>query len=89
MVKKFNNNESIKFNLKELKMKKLVLGLSLILIVLISGNAFAHVKTLYSDKGITTYCVDGLKFAVAGGESIIQVMENVDNHAVPKSCSMK
>ena len=48
-------------------MKKLVLGLSLILIVLISGNAFAHVKTLYSDKGITTYCVDGLKFAVAGG----------------------
>lgn len=89
MVKKFNNNESIKFNLKELKMKKLVLGLSLILIVLISGNAFAHVKTLYSDKGITTYCVDGLKFAVAGGESIVQVMENADNHAVPKSCSMK
>ena len=87
MVKKFNNNESIKFNLKELKMKKLVLGL--ILIILISGNAFAHVKTLYSDKGITTYCVDGLKFAVAGGESIVQIMENVDNHAVPKSCSMK
>ena len=87
MVKKFNNNESIKFNLKELKMKKLVLGL--ILIILISGNAFAHVKTLYSDKGITTYCVDGLKFAVAGGESIVQVMENIDNHAVPKSCSMK
>ena len=70
-------------------MKKLGLGLSLILIILLSGNAFAHVKTLYSDKGITTYCVDGLKFAVAGGEGIVQVMENVDNHAVPKSCSMK
>ena len=44
---------------------------------------------LYSDKGITTYCVDGLKFAVAGGVSIVQVMENVENHAVPKNCSMK
>ena len=72
-------------------MKKLGLGLglSLILIILLSGNAFAHVKILYSDKDITTYCVDGLKFAVAGGESIVQVMENIDNHAVPKSCSMK
>ena len=48
-----------------------------------------YLKTLYSDKGITTYCVDGLKFAVAGGVSIVQVMENVENHAVPKSCSMK
>ena len=57
--------------------------------VFFSSNVYAHVKTLYSDKGITTYCVDGLKFAVAGGESIVQVMENVDNHAVPKSCSMK
>jgi len=68
-------------------MKKLVLGL--VLIILISGNAFGHVKTLYSDKGVTTYCVDGLKFAVAGGESIVQVMENIENHAVPQSCSMK
>ena len=57
--------------------------------VFFSSNVYAHVKTLYSDKGITTYCVDGLKFAVAGGVSIVQVMENVENHAVPKSCSMK
>ena len=28
-------------------------------------------------------------FSVAGGVSIIQVMENIENHAVPKSCSMK
>lgn len=33
--------------------------------------------------------VDGMKFAVAGGVSIVQVMENIENHAVPKSCSMK
>ena len=69
-------------------MKKLVL-LAIILTSFLSTNVYAHVKTLYSDKGITTYCVDGLKFAVAGEESIIQVMENVENHAVPKSCSMK
>ena len=72
-------------------MKKLVL-LAIILTILtsfLSTNVYAHVKTLYSDKGITTYCVDGLKFAVAGGVSIVQVMENVENHAVPKSCSMK
>ena len=69
-------------------MKKLVL-LAIILTSLLSTNVYAHVKTLYSDKGITTYCVDGLKFAVAGGVSIVQVMENVENHAVPKSCSMK
>ncbi|MDG2413859.1 MAG: hypothetical protein P8L99_04700 [Hyphomicrobiales bacterium] len=69
-------------------MKKLAL-LTLILTSFLSTNVYAHVKTLYSDKGITTYCVDGLKFAVAGGVSIVQVMENVENHAVPKSCSMK
>ena len=69
-------------------MKKLVL-LAIILTSFLSTNAYAHVKMLYSDKGITTYCVDGLKFAVAGGVSIVQVMENVENHAVPKSCSMK
>ena len=69
-------------------MKKLAL-LTLILISFLSTNVYAHVKTLYSDKGITTYCVDGLKFAVAGGVSIVQVMENVENHAVPTSCSMK
>jgi|TARA_B100001093_G_scaffold141521_1_gene133994 hypothetical protein len=69
-------------------MKKLVL-LAIILTSFLSTNVYAHVKTLYSDKGITTYCVDGLKFAVAGGVSIVQVMENVENHAVPKSCSMK
>jgi hypothetical protein len=69
-------------------MKKLLL-LAIILTSLLSTNVYAHVKTLYSDKGITTYCVDGLKFAVAGGVSIVQVMENVENHAVPKSCSMK
>ena len=69
-------------------MKKLVL-LAIILMSFLSTNVYAHVKTLYSDKGITTYCIDGLKFAVAGGVSIVQVMENVENHAVPKSCSMK
>lgn len=69
-------------------MKKLAL-LTLILTSFLSTNVYAHVKTLYSDKGITTYCVDGLKFAVAGGVSIVQVMENVENHAVPKNCSMK
>ena len=69
-------------------MKKLAL-LTLILTSFLSTNVYAHVKTLYSDKGITTYCVDGLKFAVAGGVSIVQVMENVENHAVPKSCLMK
>ena len=69
-------------------MKKLVL-LAIILTSFLSTNVYAHVKTLYSDKGITTYCIDGLKFAVAGGVSIVQVMENVENHAVPKSCSMK
>ena len=69
-------------------MKKLAL-LTLILTSFLSTNVYAHVKTLYSDKGITKYCVDGLKFAVAGGVSIVQVMENVENHAVPKSCSMK
>jgi hypothetical protein len=69
-------------------MKKLAL-LTLILTSFLSTNVYAHVKTLYSDKGITTYCIDGLKFAVAGGVSIVQVMENVENHAVPKSCSMK
>ena len=69
-------------------MKKLVL-LAIILTSFLSTNVYAHVKTLYSDKGITTYCVDGLKFAVAGGVSIVQVMENVENHAVPKNCSMK
>ena len=69
-------------------MKKLVL-LAIIFTSFLSTNVYAHVKTLYSDKGITTYCVDGLKFAVAGGVSIVQVMENVENHAVPKNCSMK
>ena len=69
-------------------MKKLVL-LAIILTSFLSTNVYAHVKTLYSDKGITTYCVDGMKFAVAGGVSIVQVMENIENHAVPKSCSMK
>ena len=71
-------------------MKKLTL-LAIILFSFLSTNAHAHVKTLYSDKGITTYCVDGMKFAVAGGVSIVQVMvmENIENHAVPKSCSMK
>jgi hypothetical protein len=69
-------------------MKKLVL-LAIIFTSFLSTNVYAHVKTLYSDKGITTYCIDGLKFAVAGGVSIVQVMENVENHAVPKSCSMK
>ena len=68
---------------------KIIILLLMIASVFFSSNVYAHVKTLYSDKGITTYCVDGLKFAVAGGESIVQVMENVDNHAVPKSCSMK
>ena len=68
---------------------KIIILLLIITSVFFSSNVYAHVKTLYSDKGITTYCVDGLKFAVAGGESIVQVMENVDNHAVPKSCSMK
>ena len=68
---------------------KIIILLLIIASVFFSSNVYAHVKTLYSDKGITTYCVDGLKFAVAGGESIVQVMENVDNHAVPKSCSMK
>ena len=69
-------------------MKKVAL-LAIILSSFLSNVAHAHVKTLYSDKGITTYCVDGLKFAVAGGESIVQVMENIENHAVPQSCSMK
>ena len=69
-------------------MKKLTL-LVIILFSFLTANAYAHVKTLYSDKGITTYCVDGMKFAVAGGVSIVQVMENIENHAVPKSCSMK
>ena len=69
-------------------MKKLVL-LAIILMSFLSTDVYAHVKTLYSDKGITTYCIDGLKFAVAGGVSIVQVMENVENHAVPKSCSLK
>ena len=69
-------------------MKKVAL-LAVMVSSFLSTNVHAHVKTLYSDKGITTYCVDGLKFAIAGGESIVQVMENVDNHAVPKSCSMK
>ena len=69
-------------------MKKLTL-LAMILLSFLSTNAYAHIKTLYSDKGITTYCVDGMKFAVAGGVSIVQVMKNIENHAVPKSCSMK
>ena len=68
---------------------KIIILLLMIASVFFSSNVYAHVKTLYSDKGITTYCVDGLKFAVAGGVSIVQVMENVENHAVPKSCSMK
>ena len=41
-------------------MKKLIL-LFMIFSILLPGNALAHVKTLYSDKGITTYCVDGMK----------------------------
>jgi hypothetical protein len=69
-------------------MKKVAL-LAVMVSSFLSTNVHAHVKTLYSDKGVTTYCVDGLKFAVAGGESIVQVMENVDNHAVPNSCSMQ
>ncbi len=69
-------------------MKKLIL-LAILFSCLYSCNVFAHVKTLYSDKGITTYCVDGMKFAVADGIGIVQVMENKDNHAVPKMCSMK
>jgi len=69
-------------------MKKVAL-LAVMVSSFLSTNVHAHVKTLYSDKGVTTYCVDGLKFAVAGGESIVQVMESVDNHAVPKSCSMQ
>jgi hypothetical protein len=69
-------------------MKKVAL-LAVMVSSFLSTNVHAHVKTLYSDKGVTTYCVDGLKFAVAGGESIVQVMENVNNHAVPKSCSMQ
>ncbi len=69
-------------------MKKLIL-LAILFSFLYSCNVFAHVKTLYSDKGITTYCVDGMKFAVADGIGIVQVMENKDNHAVPRMCSMK
>ena len=69
-------------------MKKLTI-LAIILSTIISTTSFAHVKTLYSAKGITTNCVEALKFTVAGGVSIIQVMENIENHAVPKSCSMK
>ena len=69
-------------------MKKLTL-LAMILLSFLSTNAYAHIKTLYSDKGITTYCVDGMKFVVAGGVSIVQVMKNIENHAVPKSCSME
>ncbi len=49
--------------LKEKQMKKLIL-IAILFSSLLSGNVFAHVKTLYSDKGITTYCVDGMKFAV-------------------------
>ena len=69
-------------------MKKLIL-LAILFSSLLPGNVFAHVKTLYSDKDITTYCVDGMKFAVADGVGIVQVMENKENHAVPKMCSMK
>ena len=69
-------------------MKKLIL-LFIVFSILLPGNALAHVKILYSDKGITTYCVDGMKFAVADGIGIVQVMENIDNHAVPRMCSMK
>ncbi len=69
-------------------MKKLIL-LAILFSFLYSCNVFAHVKTLYSDKGITTYYVDGMKFAVADGIGIVQVMENKDNHAVPRMCSMK
>ncbi len=47
-------------------MKKLIL-IAILFSSFLSGNVFAHVKTLYSDKGITTYCVDGMKFAVADG----------------------
>ena len=69
-------------------MKKLIL-LAILFSSLLSGNVFAHVKTTYSDKGITTYCVDGMKFAVADGVGIVQVMENKENQAVPRKCSMK
>ena len=69
-------------------MKKLIL-LAILFSSLLSSSVFAHVKTLYSDKGITTYCVDGMKFAVADGVGIVQVMENRDNQAVPRMCSMK
>ena len=65
-------------------MKKLIL-----LAILFSCNVFAHVKTLYSDRGITTYYVDGIKSAVADGIGIVQVMENKDNHAFLRMCSMK
>jgi hypothetical protein len=30
-----------------------------------------------------------MKFAVADGAGIVQVMENKENHAVPRMCSMK
>ena len=66
-----------------------IITLLMVTYFFLSSNAFAHVKTLYSDKGITTYCVDGMKFAVADGVGIVQVMENKDNHAVPRMCSMK
>lgn len=69
-------------------MKKLTL-LTIMLFCFLSNNAYAHVKILYSDKGISTYCVDGMKFAVADGIGIVQVMENKENHAVPRMCSMK
>ena len=69
-------------------MKKLIL-LAILFSCLYSCNVFAHVKTVYSDKGITTYCVVGMKFAVADGIGIVQVMENKDYHAVPRMCSMK
>lgn len=69
-------------------MKKIIL-LAILFSSLLPGNVFAHVKTLYSDKGITTFCVDGMKFAVADGVGIVQVMENKDNQAVPRMCSMK
>mgnify|MGYP001399829144 CR=1 FL=1 len=66
-----------------------IITLLMVTYFFLSSNAFAHVKTLYSDKGITTYCVDGMKFAVADGVGIVQVMENRENHAVPRMCSMK
>ena len=56
--------------LKESYMKKLIL-IAILFSSLLSGNVFAHVKTLYSDKGITTYCVDGMKFAVADDVGIV------------------